>query len=196
MPRQDTQGHADACNVQANLTPEATGGAAPGVAGRQRIRSDGATAPTRTTAPAITQQRGPSAAAIVDLASPAEALASPSPPLANACGAAGSVAASVAAIAAAPAADQARSPSQAHPAPAPAGSAGPTSGEEAALRARLAQVEAKNKEILAKVEQLEETNFALEASIQVRRRGCVEFFAARPVSVRIEGVVGCKVGEF
>lgn len=145
--------------------------------------------PTGTTAPATAQQRSTSAAAIVDLAPPTEAHATPSPPLAHACGSAGSVAASVAATAAAPAADQARNPVQGHTAPASAGSAGPTSGEEAALRARLAQLEARNKEILAKVEQLEETNFALEASIQVRRNGYVELLLLdRSMCVGIEGV--------
>lgn len=48
-----------------------------------------------------------------------------------------------------------------------------TAGEtEAALRARLAQIEARNAEILAQVEELEERNFDLEAAVQVRHVTC------------------------
>lgn len=45
----------------------------------------------------------------------------------------------------------------------------PASQSEAALRARLAEIEARNKEILARVAELEENNFELAAAMQVRR---------------------------
>ncbi len=49
---------------------------------------------------------------------------------------------------------------------APAAAAAPEG--EAALRSRLAEVEAKNAEALARVRELEENNFDLEAAMQVR----------------------------